>query len=315
MSPAIIPKLSALARTNVPKTTKMNVTSFVSRSVVFASASMASPPTSGIAEYVARLVSILCHASRLRSESTSTETAPIITAGAGPHSAIASTSAKNAPLIRSALCWSASRSLTIASASSTMTSPGGCQSSASDDATAATSVPRRITASATSSLLERAGMGNVSGMPTASLSPQDQRSPARRCAQIARSEFRERGEQLARGARAELEALEPVRLVGRVEGVVGKAEAGDDRRDRARGELRHDGDRAAAAHERRRRARRALERLCSQGERGQLRLEQRRVRAVPCELHLGALGRGVAQQPFEHRADLGGALAGGEAQR
>src|SRR5215211_549450 len=132
--PAIIAKLSALASTNVPKTTNANV------------------------EYAARLASSLCHASRLRSESTSTETAPIITAGAGPHSAIASTSAKNAPLMRSALCWSASRSLTIASASRTITSPTGCQSSAVEDAAAATSVPRRITASAASSLLERAGM-------------------------------------------------------------------------------------------------------------------------------------------------------------
>ena len=103
-------------------------------------------------------VSSLCGASRLRSASTSTETPPISTAGAGPHSAIASTTAKNAPLIRCVLCWSASRSLTTASASRTATSPSGCQSAASDDAAAATSVPSRITASAASSLFPRTGM-------------------------------------------------------------------------------------------------------------------------------------------------------------
>src|SRR4051794_11146957 len=161
--PAIIAKLRALASTNAPKTTNANVRSLVSRSVTRASAAIASPPTRGIAEYAARLASTLCRASRLRSESTSTETAPIITAGAGPHSAIASTRAKNVPVTRSALCLSASRSLAIASASSTTTSPTGRQSSAVEEAMAATSVPRRITASAARSLLERAGMEVVSG--------------------------------------------------------------------------------------------------------------------------------------------------------
>src|SRR3954451_7846045 len=161
--PAIIAKLRALASTNAPKTTNANVRSLVSRSVLRASAAIASPPTRGIAEYAARLASTLCQASRLRSESTSTETAPIITAGAGPHSAMASTRAKNVPVTRSALCWSASRSLAIASASSTTTSPTGRQSSAVEEATAATSVPSRITASAARSLLERAGMEVLSG--------------------------------------------------------------------------------------------------------------------------------------------------------
>src|SRR4051795_4196686 len=161
--PAIIAKLSALASTNAPKTTNANVRSLVSRSVMRASAAIASPPTRGIAEYAARLANTLCQASRLRSESKSTETAPIITAGAGPHSAMASTRAKNVPVTRSALCLSASRSLAIASASSTTTSPTGRQSSAVEEAMAATSVPRRITASAARSLLERAGMEVVSG--------------------------------------------------------------------------------------------------------------------------------------------------------
>src|SRR3954449_5581200 len=161
--PAIIAKLRALASTNAPKTTNANVRSLVSRSVMRASAAIASPPTRGIAEYAARLANTLCQASRLRSESKSTETAPIITAGAGPHSAMASTRAKNVPVTRSALCLSASRSLAIASASSTTTSPTGRQSSAVEEATAATSVPSRITASAARSLLERAGMEVVSG--------------------------------------------------------------------------------------------------------------------------------------------------------
>src|SRR3954453_22795592 len=161
--PAIIAKLRALASTNAPKTTNANVRSLVSRSVLRASAAIASPPTSGIAQYAARLATTFCHASRLRSESTSTETAPITTAGAGPHSAMASTRAKNVPVTRSALCLSASRSLAIASASSTTTSPTGRQSSAVEEAMAATSVPRRITASAARSLLERAGMEVVSG--------------------------------------------------------------------------------------------------------------------------------------------------------
>src|SRR4051812_7895655 len=282
MSPAIIPKLSALASTKVPKTTKMNVRSFVSRSVVFASASMARPPTSGIAEYVARLVSILCHASRLRSESTSTETIPIITAGAGPHSAIASTSAKNAPLIRSALCWIASRSLTTASPSSTSTRPTGCQSATSDDATAATRVPSRTTASPASSLFPRAGISAC------------ERKRARGAAQIA-LQIGQRDQQLTRGARAELEALEPVRLVRRVDVVVGQREAADDGRDRARRELGHDRDRAAGAHQRGRR---------------QVGLEQRRVGEVPLEAHVGVGVRALAEQPLELRSDVARALAG-----
>ena len=89
----------------------------------------------------------------------------------GPHSAIASTSAKNAPVIRCDVCWSASRSLTMASPSRTSTRPIGRQSEASDEATAATSVPRRITASAASSLLERAVIESSDGTPT--------RAPAR----------------------------------------------------------------------------------------------------------------------------------------
>ena len=98
----------------------------------------------------------MCGARRLRNESTSTETTPISTAGAGPHSAIASTTAKNAPEIRCDPCRSASRSLTMASASRIATSPSGCQSSASDDAAAATSVPKRIAPSTTSSRFPRA---------------------------------------------------------------------------------------------------------------------------------------------------------------
>ena len=73
---------------------------------------------------------------RARSWSTSTEAIPMATAGAGPSSAIASTSARNEPEIRWTLCRTARRSLPSASASRTATSSGGSQSAAVDTSAA-----------------------------------------------------------------------------------------------------------------------------------------------------------------------------------
>ena len=73
--------------------------------------------------------------------------------------------------------------------------------------------------------------------------------PAERAPQP-RGSVGERAQQLARGALAELEALEPVGLVRRVDVVLGQAEPADDHREAALGQLGDDRDRAAGAHER-----------------------------------------------------------------
>ena len=73
-----------------------------------------------------------------------------------------------------------------------------------------------------------------------------------------RPERRERHVQLARGRLAQAQALQPVALVGRVDGVLRQYEAADDRGDAALGEHRKQRQRAAKSHERRRRPAGAL---------------------------------------------------------
>ena len=91
---------------------------------------------------------------------------------------------------------------------------------------------------------------------------------------------------------------------GRVERVVGEAEAGDDRGDAALGERGQHGQRAAGADERGPAAGGPLERAARGLQRGQLGIERARLGAVGAEDQLGALGQRVAQQPLEVGGDL-----------
>ena len=83
---------------------------------------------------------------------------PIAAAGAGPSSAMASTSARNAPEMRWCLWRIASMSLPIASASSTRNSPIGSHASADETAIATATLTQRITTSPAIRACERSGM-------------------------------------------------------------------------------------------------------------------------------------------------------------
>ncbi len=110
---------------------------------------------SGNVAYVARLVISRGSGLRARSWSTSTDSTPIATAGAGPSSAIASTMAMNDPETRCVRCCSARKSLPMASASSTRNSSGGCQSSVVESIAATTHEATRTTASPATKSVDR----------------------------------------------------------------------------------------------------------------------------------------------------------------
>jgi hypothetical protein len=120
------------------------------------------------------------------------------------------------------------------------------------------------------------------------------------------------GEQLARTAQAEVEGLQAVGLVRRVEGVVGQHEAGDDDR-HPPPELGHDGDRAARAHERGPRARRALERLDGPAIAGSSGGKSAGLPPSHSICTSAPRGHRGAQQPLERRADRLRVLARREA--
>src|SRR3954451_3552500 len=112
----------------------------------------------------------------------------------------------------------------------------------------------------------------------------------------------ERGErlvELAGGGRALVEGDEPEGLVGRVVGVVLEAEAGHHRGDVAGGELGHDRDRAAAAHERRRSAHGPLQGLRRQRDGGIVGREERRLTGLGRQLELRPGRERLAQQALE----------------
>src|SRR5215207_2324145 len=92
---------------------------------------------------------------RARSWSTSTDSTPMTTAGAGPSSAIASTSARNEPEMRWTLWRTASRSLPMASTSSTAKSSGGSQSALVESIAAIVHAAARTATSPAMSLVDR----------------------------------------------------------------------------------------------------------------------------------------------------------------
>jgi hypothetical protein len=120
--------------------------------------SISSPPTSGNVAHVARFVISRGSGLRARSWSTSTEMTAIAEAGAGPSSAIASTSARNEPEIRCERCWTASRSLVSASASRTRNSSGGRQSAAVESTAATAPATISTRTSPASRRFDRAGI-------------------------------------------------------------------------------------------------------------------------------------------------------------
>ena len=97
----------------------------------------------------------------------------------------------------------------------------------------------------------------------------------------------------------------------------GEREAGDDRRDALVDERRHDRQRAAGADEQRAAAHRLLEGVRAELHRLRVgRHEARRPRTRAARtLELGALGRGLAQQPLDRGRDLLDVLAGREPDR
>ena len=123
-----------VTRTRAEKTTALSAPGRVSPT----HASMINPPISGKVVHTATFIKARCQGRRETAISISADAAPIAAAGAGPKSAIASTSARKEPEIRIPRNSMVSESLPTARTRRSRTSSLGVQSPVSDVATTTT---------------------------------------------------------------------------------------------------------------------------------------------------------------------------------
>ena len=122
-------KLSAFVSMNTTSTAAPNASgSSLAVKGSLTNAAISVDPTSGKKEYVPRLIVTGSHPRQSSAASTSTDAVAMATAGAGPRSAMASTSARNEPDIRTPRTSTVSASLPTARTRSSSTSSIGCQS-------------------------------------------------------------------------------------------------------------------------------------------------------------------------------------------
>ena len=149
--PAIITKFRRFVSRNTPNTSSGNAAAASSTSAAW----MIRPPTSGNVANVARLASRSEPGLRARTWSKSTLATPIAAAGAGPSSAMASTSARNEPEMRWPWWLTANRSLASASTRMTATRESGSHCSAVETSAARVAATARTIASTMKSDVRR----------------------------------------------------------------------------------------------------------------------------------------------------------------